>query len=251
MVRLRLRETGAIRTVPGAFASSGEPRTSGTSLVFTAWKGSAATDDTDIWFFDAKTNEARAVFGGAGQQRFADVNARYIVASDFSEDPDGRLDGNESDLADLVVFDRVTGAVTSRPLAGKQSFPILGEGDLLAYLDWGSIHPEPKLQAYELRTGRVVGDPTEDRAIAKVDYVSSSHARPALAGGTLEWIANPAGTTRLYRAPVDGSAAPLVVTGLDDLHLYAPAAVAGFTVLAVAAQTGGSDSLPRLRSVPR
>jgi len=251
---VRVRANGATRTVPGAFASAGEPRVSGASVAFTAWNGPQATDDTDIWLFDTTTGESRLALGGAGQQRFADVSAKYVVASDFAEDPDGRFDGNETDVADVVVLDRATGVISTRRLPGKQSFPILGDGDVLAYLTWGSIHPEPKLASYELRIGNVVGDVAADRALATVEY-AGAYARPALAGGTLEWIANPDGVTRLYRAPLDGSSPPAVVRGLDDLRLYAPASTTGgtergFTVLAAAA-TQGLPALPRLRAVAR
>ena len=251
---VRVRANGVVRTVPGPFASSGEPRASGSSVAFTAWSGPQATDDTDVWLFDGATGESKMVLGGPGQQRFADVSARYVAATDFSEDADGRFDGNETDVADLVVLDRASGAVTSRRLPGKQSFPMLGDGDVLAYLSWGSIHPEPKLADYELRVGTVGGDVVADRTLATVEY-SGAYARPALAGGTLEWIANPAGATQLYRGPIDGSAPPAVVSGLDDLRLYAPAPTRngterGFTVLAARAAQG-LEALPRLRAVTR
>ena len=255
VVRVQARASGVVRTVPGTFASSGEPRVSGNSVAFTAWKGPAVTDDTDIWVYDAGIGESRLVLGGPGQQRFADISSKYVVASDFSEDPDGRLDGNATDIADVVVLDRVTAVISYRRLPGKQSFPMLGDNDVLAYLEWAGIHPEPKLVAYKLRSGNVIGNPASDRTIAKVEYASSEYVRPALAGGIIEWIANPDGVTRLYRAPADGSAAPAVVSGLDDLRLYAPAPTTsgtdhGFTVLATA-RSGGSDPVPRLRAVPR
>ena len=208
---VRVRAGGVVRSVSGAFSSSGEPRASGASVAFTAWKGPAATDDTDIWVYDSQTGESRVVLGGAGQQRFADISSKYVVASDYSEDPDGRLDNNERDIADFVVLDRASGAITSRRLPGKQSFPMLGDNDVVAYLEWAGIHPEPKLLSYELRAGKVLGNPASDRTIALVEYASSEYARPALAGATLEWIANPGGITELYRAPADGSGAPAVV----------------------------------------
>jgi len=246
---VRARANAITRTVTGPFAAAGEPRVSGTSVVFTAWAEAGAGADTDVWLFDAGSGEAHLALGGAGQQRFADVSSRYIVATDFSEDPDGRFDGNETDLADLVVLDRVSGGVSTRRLPGKQSFPILGEGDAIAYLDWGSIHPEPKLQAYAVRSGLLVGPP-KDRTVATVAQVSATYARPALAGATLEWVANPDGMTRLYRAPLDGSAPPAVVSGLDSLRLYAPASTRAFTILATAPNTS-AGTLPRLRAVTR
>lgn len=252
---VRVRAGVVVRTVPGTFASSGEPRASGSTVAFTAWKGPAAKDDTDVWIYDAKTGESKLVIGGAGQQRFADISSKYVAASDFSEDPDGTFDNDETDIANVVVFDRVSGGLTERRLPGKQSFPMLGDNDVLAYLEWAGIHPEPKLVAYELRSGNVLGDPATDRTIAQVNYTSSAYARPALAGSILEWVANPDGRTTLWRAPADGSAPPAAVRGLEDLRLYAPAPTSsgtdrGFTVLATS-RSGAPDSLPRLRAVTR
>jgi hypothetical protein len=251
---VRVRASGVVRTVPGAFASSGEPRVNGSTVAFTAWKGPAATDDTDVWVFDAKTGESKEAIGGAGQQRFADISAKYVAVTDFSEDSDGTFDNNERDVADIRVLDRASGTITSRPLPGKQSFPMLGDSDVLAYLEWEGIHPEPKLVTFVLRTGNVLDNPTADRTIATVKYLSSQYARPALAGSIIEWVANPDGRTTLWRAPADGSALPVAVRGLDDLRLYAPAPTSsgtdrGFTVLATS--RGASDSIPRLRAVAR
>ena len=237
-------------TVTGPFALAGEPRASGNTVVFTAWNGPNAADDTDIWLFDIATGAKRMVLGGAGQQRFADVSLEYVVASDFSEDSDGRFDGNETDVADLVFLDRASGVASTRRLPGKQSFPILGAGDAVAYLDWAIIHPEPKLQAYGVKSGQLAAAATGDRTIATVEYVSTTYARPSLTGSTLEWVANPDGPTRLYRAPLDGSSAPAVVGGLDGLRLYAPASTSAFSVLATAPQAA-SAALPRLRAVAR
>ncbi len=250
VVRVRASGSADARTVTGSFVAAGEPRVSGAAVAFTAWNGPSDGDDTDIWLFDSATAETRLALGGAGQQRFADVSARYVVASDFSEDPDGRFDGNETDVADLLVLDRASGVVSARRLAGKQAFPILGENGTVAYLEWANIHPEPKLQAYAVKSGQLLGAPAADRTIATVQYVSTTYARPSLAGATLEWVANPDGVTRLYRAPVDGSAAADVVGGLEGLRLYAPASASGFTILA-AAPKAVTPALPRLRAVAR
>lgn len=248
---VRVRSGGTVKTIEGAFASAGEPRASATSVAFTAWNGPLSTDDTDVGLYDATTAEVRMVLGGPGQQRFADVSSTHVAASDFSEDPDGRFDNDGKDLADIVVFDRATGALVKRPLPGKQAFPMLAEGGIVAYLAWNGVHPEPKFVAYELRSGQVGGDPLADAKIADVVYASTEYARPAVVSGTLEWIANPDGRTTLYRAPADGSSVPLAVKGLDDLRLYAPSPTsAGFTVLATS-PVGSAAAAPRLRAVPR
>jgi hypothetical protein len=239
------------RTIEGAFASAGEPRASGSSVAFTAWNGPSSADDTDVWLCDATTNEAHVVLGGPGQQRFPDLSSAFVAASDFSEDPDGRYDRDGQDLSDIILLDRATGAVTKRALPGKQAFPMLADDGVLAYLSWSGIHPEPKFENYELRSGRIVGDPAADLSISKVVYAGAEPARPTVVGSIIEWVANPDGTTTLYRAPVDASGAPAAVKGLESFHLHAPApTTAGFTIVATS-RVGASEIVPRLRAVPR
>jgi hypothetical protein len=237
-------------TVTGSFVAAGEPRVSGTSVVFTAWNTAPPLGESDVWLYEARTRDARLALGGAAQQRFADVSIGYIAVTDFSEDPDGRYDGDGSDLADILVLDRASGAITRRPLPGKQAFPMLAENGVLAYLEWNGIHPEPKLTGYVLKSGTVAGNPTADRTIAEVSYVSTDYARPAVIGSTVEWIANPDGQTVLYRAPADGSGSPAAVQGLEALRLFAPAPSLGFTVLATS-PVAATELLPRLRAVSR
>lgn len=241
---------GEAYTVVGAFAMAGEPRVRGDAIVFTAWGSTVERSDSDVWLHVAGSRDTKLAIGGAGQQRFADVSEKVIVASDFSEDPDGMYDGSGADLADIVVVDRATGQITKRSAPGKQAFPMLGDGDLLAYLEWSTIHPEPKLVAYDLKVGPLFGRPSADRLVANVTLMSSDYARPAVSGGMLEWVANPEGRTALYRAPLDGSAAPLRVGGLDDLQLFAPAPSAGFTVLATSTRGVGAAA-PKLRGLAR
>lgn len=260
---VRVRKTGGDTTTiltssAGAFAASGEPRASGGSVAFTVWNGPAPTDDTDVWLYDAATDTTTLAIGGPGQQRFSDVSAKYVVASDFSEDTDKRFDNDGKDLSDIIVLDRASGILTTRRAPGKQAFPMItqvGSDDVLAYLAWSGIHPEPKLTAYQLRGGPMLGDPAADKTIADVSYLSSDYARPAAVAGTIEWIANPNGRTILYRAPADGSAPPVAVNGLEDLHLYAPApSSGGFTVVATlraTASSGTPEAVPRLRAVSR
>lgn len=246
---VRVRWDSRTTTITGAFVMATEPRVRGRFVAFTAWKGLAKEDDTDVWLYDARTDSARLALGGAGQQRFADVSPTHVVATDFAEDPDGRFDG-VNDLADIVAFEIASGTITRRAAPGKQAFPMLSDEGALAYLAWDAVHPEPKLHAYDLKAGPLFGHPSDDRTIAHVEYASAEPARPVLAGNTLEWIANPMGVTSLHRAPADGSAAPVRVAGLDGLLLYAPApsSLAPFTVLAAAE---GADRAPRLRGVGR
>ncbi|MBX3189765.1 MAG: hypothetical protein KF819_22255 [Labilithrix sp.] len=248
-----VRAGGVVQKIEGP-AIATEPRVSGSAVVFTGWPPAPA-DDADVWIYDATTRQARMIVGGPGQQRFADVSSRWVVASDFSEDPDGRYDGSGNDLSDIVVFDRASGAITHRRAPGKQAFPILVDGDRLAYLHWGEVHPEPKLVEYVLKSGGVVADPVADRTIATVTYTSREHVRPAASGGMLEWVANPDGHTTLHRAPADGSSPPVKAAGLDGLTLFAPAPTSfadgtGFTVVA-AVPAGAAGRIPSLRAVDR
>lgn len=248
---VRTANAPAAVTVKGRFTMAGEPRVNGHAMVFTAWQSTVERSDTDVWIYDALTGEAKLAIGGAAQQRFADISAKVIVATDFAEDADGFYDGSGGDLADIVVVDRATGQITKRAAPGKQAFPMLGDDDLLAYLEWGTVHPEPKLVAYDLKVGPLFGQPAADRTIANVTYMSSEYARPAVAGRMLEWVANPDGRTALYRAPLDGSSAPVRVSGLDDLQLFAPAPSSGFTVLATSPRAGAGGLSPKLRGVVR
>jgi hypothetical protein len=253
VVRAYLRNANAPAavTVKGRFTMAGEPRVNGHAVAFTTWQSAVERSDTDVWVYDALTGEAKLAIGGAAQQRFADISAKVIVATDFSEDADGFYDGSGGDLADIVVVDRATGQITKRSAPGKQAFPMLGDDDLLAYLEWGSVHPEPKLVAYDLKVGPLFGQPAADRTIANVTYTSTEYARPAVAGRMLEWVANPDGRTALYRAPLDGSSPPTRVSGLDDLQLFAPSPTSTFTVLATSPRAGAGGLSPKLRGVVR
>ncbi|MBS2014165.1 MAG: hypothetical protein JST00_14845 [Deltaproteobacteria bacterium] len=251
VVRIVPREPrGAAYTIEGPFAMAGEPRVRGDAVVFTAWQATVERSDSDVWLHVAGTRETNLAIGGRGQQRFADVSEGVVVATDFSEDADGFYDGSGADLADITVLDRKTSRTTKRAAPGKQAFPMLGDGDLLAYLSWSTVHPEPKLVAYDLLVGSIFGPATADRKIASVTFMSSEYARPAVHGKMLEWVANPDGRTALHRAPLDGSAEPQRVNGLDGLQLFAPAPADGFTVLATSAR-GAVGGAPKLRSIGR
>jgi hypothetical protein len=241
-VRVHVRATGETKTLTGPFVSTMEPRVSGTSVVFTAWVNAT---DADVWLYDAISGEMRPVFSGPAEQRFADVSPEFVVATDFSEDPDGKYDG-QGDLADIVVFDRATQAVSKRVADKKQAFPMLVNGSLLGYLEWSLVHPEPKLEGYAIRVGRITGPALEDQTIADVVLRTSYPVRPSTANGMIEWIANGDGNTALWRAPADRSSAPAAVAGIDGLQLSAPASAAAFTVVTASDGTG-----PRLRTVAR
>lgn len=249
VVRARRREDDAVRTFD-AHAAVREPRADGHSLLFTSFAALTPRADTDVWILDGWNAEPRLLLGGAGQQRFAELSATHAAVSDFSEDPDGAFDDTETDLADVVVIDRATGAETRRRAAGKQAFPVLLDGGLLAYLSWSGIRPEPKLLSYELRAGAIAGDPATDRLVVKVDSAAARWVRPSAHGNVLEWVEAGTDGSRLFRAPVDGSVPPREVPGLAGVRLGAPIAAASFTLVATT-PVAGDVRTPRLRALGR
>lgn len=240
---VRVRHAGQTRTIPGGFAAAGEPRVRGASVVFTAWTTTDRNGDTDVWLYDASTGAASVVFGGPAQQRFADVSDRYVALTDFGEDPDGRYD-RDGDLADVVLVDRQTRDVTRRSLPGKQGFPMLVAGGVLAYLDWNLVHPEPKLEAYRIKVGEPLST-ANDRDVADVRYLGNPAPRPSASDGRIWWVANPDGKTTLWKAEVRATVA-LAPIDVGALVVHAPAAAPGFSWVATSDAPG---ALRRLRVV--
>jgi hypothetical protein len=249
VVRARRRADDAERTFD-AHAAVREPRANGSALSFTAFAGFDPRADTDVWIVDGWDAEPRLLLGGPGQQRFAELSATHAAVTDFSEDPDGTFDDAETDLSDIVVLDRATGAATRRRAEGKQAFPVLLDGGLLAYLSWRGIRPEPKLLSYELRAGSIAGDPGADQLIVKVESAAARWVRPSGTGRVLEWVEAGTNGSRLFRAPADGSTAPLAVPGLERVRLSAPIAAASFTLVATTPLSGGARP-PRLGALAR
>jgi hypothetical protein len=238
---VRVHAAGATFTAAGAFDHAGEPRAVTDAVVFTAWTGADDTSDTDVHLLDVATRQSRAVVGGAGQQRFADVSSSTIAVTDFSEDPDGTFNDNETDLADIVLFDRATGALTHRARSGKQAFPMLASATRLGYLDWAEVHPEPKLSAYTLRVGDIQGAVTGDVTLSDVTNQTTQYVLPSGRDGIIAWVDNTLGTSpRLWRAPADLSAKPTAAAGLDGVQIYAPAHASGFTLVGTQA-SGAAD----------
>jgi hypothetical protein len=241
VVRVRVKD--ATTTITGDFDHADEPRAAADAVVFTAWRGADALSDTDVMLYDVALARADVVIGGAAQQRFADVSQRYVAASDFSEDPDGVFNDNDTDLADIVIFDRATRALTPRPRTGKQAFPLLVSASRFGYLDWGEVHPEPKFAQYTLFVGDITGLATGDTSVALVQNTYGQYVLPAGRGGYVEWVDRPNGTATFWRAPVDASQPPTAVSGLDGLDLYAPASAESFTLLGTVPLSGGSLTL--------
>ncbi|MBK7401234.1 MAG: hypothetical protein IPJ34_34505 [Myxococcales bacterium] len=240
---VRVRHAGGpIVTLP---EKAGEPRAARDAVVFTRFLGADALGDTDVQLYVPTTGVTTTIAGGPGQQRFADVDDDWIAVTDFSEDPDGRFDANETDLADVVLYERRTGKISPRKRKGKQAFPILVGGGTVVYHEWDFIHPQPKLEVYELFRGKLEAASDADVRLASV--VTSSYVRPAGRGGVVEWVVRDlAGVVTLFRARVAGGPTE-TVTGLAASDLLAPAVAADRTAIGVR----GADGLLTLRILSR
>jgi hypothetical protein len=240
---VRISFAGSVRTVTGAFDHAGEPRAAGDAVVFTGWLGPNDDADTDVFLAPAGSGAAQLVFGGAGQQRFADLSSSHVALSDFSEDPTGVYRGDGTALADLVVVERSSGTARAKKEPGKQAFPMLGSAGRIVYLEWLGVHPVPKFQEYTLRVADLAA---LDAVPITVSQVRSNRptVRPVTRNHLVEWVERPidAGSL-LHRAELDGVQAPVTVSGLEGLELFAPAASSAITVIAVRPLAGGAPTL--------
>jgi hypothetical protein len=234
---IRVEGPSGTRTIEGAFDHATEPRAAGDAVVFTAWLGLGKDADTDVLLFDPSSGALQVIGGGAGQQRFADVSSTHVAFTDFAEDPDGTFDEDESDVADVVIFDRGTAVSETRKRPGKQAFPMLGAPGKIATLDWSLVHPEPKLSAYELRIGELGAPADADQLVERVSTLQP-FVRPVARGSLLEWVAWPDGDVGLYRRRVDLSSPALRLPGLDGLALFAPSASEAITLIGARAGDG-------------
>jgi hypothetical protein len=246
---VRVRQDGAVSTARGPFARAGEPRAADGAVSFTGWTTADERGDSDVFLYDAKTGKVTAVGTGAGQQRFSDISTTHVAFSDFSEDPDGRFDDDETDLADIVVYERATGKLTRRALPGKQAFPVLASPEVLGYLSWNLVHPEPKLEAFNFVAGKIGADPGSDTLLAVVRNTSMVKIRPSAKNGVFDWVDRPDVFTRLWRASLE-QPTPVQVAGLDGLDLFAPVSAGSVTILAARDRANPGEGA-RLRVVAR
>lgn len=245
---VRARWGGETGTIPGPFDHAGEPRVEGDAVVLTGWLTADEAGDTDIFLYEPGQAEAVRIASGPGQQRFPDISATHVAFADFSEDPDGRFDQDERDLADIVVYDRRTGRASPRSREGKQAFPMLGAGERVAYLDWAWIHPEPKFEHFDLLIGDIAAPGSGDAMAASIEMAGAPYVLPAVRGELVEWVERAeVGEASLRRRPADLSAPAAEVPGLAGLDLFGPSASATITV--VAARSPGGEL--QLRGIAR
>jgi hypothetical protein len=210
-----------------------EPRISATAVVFTAWLGPETTANTDIATYDFATGTIELIGQGPGQQRFGDISETHVAWTDFSEDPDGQFNEDPLDVADIVVFDRQTKTMSTRPRVGKQAFPMLGATGKLGFLDWNLVHPEPKLIAYDLRLADIDAPLTDSVLVEAVETVAP-YIRPAAHGAYLEWfdLVENVGLA-FWRMRADTTSAPVLVQEASAVQRFAPIASDEMTFIGV------------------
>ena len=232
--QVRVRDARGVEPFEAVFPRAGEPRVTADALVFTAFVGAGTNADTDVALYDLTQRELTLIATGAGQQRFADVSTTHVAFTDFSEDPKGYFDQFDS-ISDVVLIDRATLLRTTRAAPGKQAFPLLGSGGLLAYLEWGAVHPEPKFSQFFLKAGHVDAPMVDDRNVKGGDAPVSTdpaYVRPSLHGVYLDYIDKTASLTQLFRANLDEPAPPVSVAVQGVSRLLGPVATDELTLVA-------------------
>jgi hypothetical protein len=245
---VRVWKDGLAVTVTGSFARATEPRAASDAVALTVWKDAAPDADTDVALYTVATGVLDVVFEGPSQQRFADVSATHVAFTDFSEDPDGVFGNDGADLADVVLFDRATGALEAHKLPGKQAFPMLGSPSAVVYLEWPGEHPEPKFQAYGVRAWDLASAGL-DRALGDVLTGAGDYARPSSRAGLVEWVMYPEGKSALYRASLQDASPAASLAGFEGKQVYAPVSAGSFSLVAVRpeADPGAAPTLTVLK----
>jgi len=245
---VRVRVGDQVQTMSGAFVRAEEPRVTGDAVVFTAFLGPGQDDDSDVYLFHVPSGQLSAVASGAGQQRFADVSPTHVAFSDFSEDPHGYFDEAGS-LSDIALIERATGSRSNRVLPGKQAFPLLGADNVFAYLEWGAVHPEPKLGQFWLKVGYLNRPVSEDFNVKTTGQVATdpAYVRPSLRGLKLDFVDQGLDGVALYRAALDAPGTLVSFKVAGSPRLFGPVAGDRFTLLANqrAGQTISLLAVPR------
>ena len=229
--QVRVRYQNQTRDIVGQFDHAGEPRVAPDALVFTAFLGTTPESDTDVLLYDPVRDSLAPVAAGAGQQRFADVSLDYVAVTDFSEDPQGYFNEVDS-IADVLVVERATGKTTTRQREGKQAFPLLGKAGALVYLDWGSVHPEPKFSQFSLRAGSVIAPVDADVDLkGEPIHTDPAYVRPSLRGLNVDYIDTQAGSVGLYRVALGRASAPVLTPIVGSPQLFGPVAAEQLTLV--------------------
>lgn len=193
---------GAPTLLRGGPGNQDEPALSGARLV---WIGRDAPPHTaleaEVWTRDLAaddpaTSERRLTFDAAEQTQ-PDVDGDKVVWADFSLSPAARYLPendplkNNADILGIDLGSDETFEVT-RDLS-KQLRPAI-DGDVVAWLDWRGINPEPKYSEFQVYVRRF-GDLVERRLAWSSWDRPELWRRPAVSDGIVVFIAEPTAAT--------------------------------------------------------
>lgn len=156
------------------------------------------------------------------EQTQPDIDGERIVWADYTASPDMRyLDVNDPlrNNADILGFDLATASAfaMTRDLS-KQLRPAI-DGDVVAWLDWRGINPEPKYSEFQVYVRRL-GEPVERRLAWSSWDRPELWRRPAIADGVVLFIAEPTDgaefATSVFGVRADGGE-PWLVAGSRDV----------------------------------
>ncbi|NUN12534.1 MAG: hypothetical protein HUU55_02725 [Myxococcales bacterium] len=145
------------------------------------------------------------------EQQLPQISGDRVVFADFSNDPDKKyIDGvlpeeNNGDIRGIIVSTRSAFDVIVDP--AKQIRPAI-DGDLVSWLDWRGITPEPKFVSLNVVIKNLVTG--EEKMLAKTSWPSPSWwIRPAISGQRVAWVGSVDGDGALWLRVAD-SRGPIV-----------------------------------------
>lgn len=149
----------------------------------------------DVWALELGSGEGpAAITDDEAEQRWVDVSGSRLVWTDFGSDPDKRyIPNNEepnTNNGDILGMDLATGqALKIATDPDKQTRPAI-EGELVAWLDWRGISPEPKFQQLKVFVARLGEAEAAQQFLTKTSWASPElFVRPVIVDGHVAWPA--------------------------------------------------------------
>lgn len=179
----------------GGRGDQDQPAMSGTRLVWIGRdKEPYSALEAEVYTLDlAVANSERRLTIDNAEQTQPDIDGERIVWADFTPSFEARyLDVNDplKNNADILGFDlgTMTGFSMTDDLS-KQLRPAIDD-DVVAWLDWRGINPEPKYSEFQVYVRRL-GEPLERRLAWSSWDRPELWRRPAVADGVVLFIAEP------------------------------------------------------------
>ncbi|MFO0744209.1 MAG: hypothetical protein U1F43_00855 [Myxococcota bacterium] len=220
----------------GGAGDQDQPAVSGSRVVWIGRDNAPYSPlEAEVYALDLRVaNSERRLTTDAFEQTQPDVDGDKVVWADYSLSVAGQYLPEADPLrnnADILGFDLATGLafeVTRDP--SKQLAPTI-DGDVIAWLDWRGINPEPKYSEFQVFARRL-GDPLERRLAWSSWDRPELWRRPAVAHGIVVFIAEP--TT-----PMSGFATSVLAVRADGGE---PWLVSGSTSVLDSVVTDGENA---------